>query len=61
MRAKERLQDDTAVPRKVFPRLEDKPFRLDCGDHLTFRHFLGNDVIILNGRRLKIICFECRY
>ncbi|MFA7384471.1 MAG: hypothetical protein WC001_13580 [Desulfurivibrionaceae bacterium] len=36
-------------------------FRLDCGHHVTFGYFLGNNVIILNGKKLRVICTECGY
>ena len=36
-------------------------FRLDCGHHVTFGEILGNDVIIRNGKKLKIICTQCGY
>ena len=28
---------------------------------VAFWHFLGNDITILNGRRLKFICSQCGY
>jgi len=36
-------------------------FRLDCGHHITFNAALGNDLIIRNGKTLKIVCSECEY
>ncbi len=38
-----------------------KKFRLDCGHHITFGHFLGNDITIYNGKELKIVCSQCGY
>jgi len=38
-----------------------KKFRLDCGHHVTFGSFLGNNIIILNGKQLKVICTQCGY
>lgn len=38
-----------------------RKFRLDCGHHVTFGYFLGNNVIILNGKNLRVICTECGY
>ena len=35
--------------------LRGMKFRLDCGHHITFGHFLGNDITIYNGKELKII------
>ena len=34
-------------------------FRLDCGHLVTFNSVLGNDLIIRNGIKLKIICADC--
>ena len=36
-------------------------FRLDCGHHITFNADLGNDLIIRNGKTLKVVCTECEY
>ena len=36
-------------------------FRLDCGHHVTFGYFLGNNIIIINGKNLRVICTECGY
>lgn len=55
---KQRYEDSEAL-RRVLVRLRGRKFRLNCGHHVTFGHYLGNDVMIVNGRKLKIICFEC--
>ncbi|HAR37682.1 MAG TPA: hypothetical protein DCS09_03385 [Porphyromonadaceae bacterium] len=34
-------------------------FRLDCGHHVTFGEVLGNDISVLNGKKLRIICTLC--
>ena len=39
--------------------LNGKKFRLDCGHHVTFGRFLGNDITIYNGKEFKIICSQC--
>ena len=39
--------------------LAGKKFRLDCGHYVSFGHFLGNDITILNGKEFKIICSFC--
>ena len=46
---------------KEFPisGLLNKKFKLDCGHHVTFGTNLGNNVMILNGKRPAIICTEC--
>lgn len=41
--------------------LNGQKFRLDCGHYITFGHFLGNDITIRNGKKLKIICSQCGY
>ena len=41
--------------------LAGKRFKLTCGHHVTFSEVLGNDVIIRNGKELKIICTHCGY
>ena len=38
-----------------------RKFRLDCGHHITFHHYLGNNITIINGKELKIICSQCGY
>lgn len=38
-----------------------KKFCLDCGHHVTFGHFLGNDIYIRNGKKLEIVCSQCSY
>jgi hypothetical protein len=39
--------------------LSGRKFRLDCGHYVSFGHFLGNDITILNGKEPKIICSLC--
>jgi len=39
--------------------LQGKKFKLDCGHCITFNFFLGNDIVIYNGKKLKIICLAC--
>ena len=36
-------------------------YRLDCGHHISFNAVLGNDLIIKNGKKLKVICSDCGY
>ena len=47
--------------RKLLEILAHKKFVLDCGHHITFGEFLGNNLTIYNGKRLQIICAECGY
>jgi hypothetical protein len=39
--------------------LSGRKFLLDCGHFVSFGHFLGNDITILNGKKPKIICSLC--
>ncbi len=39
--------------------LSGRKFRLDCGQYVSFGHFLGSDITILNGKEPKIICSLC--
>jgi hypothetical protein len=39
--------------------LSGRKFRLDCGHFVSFGHFLGNDITIINGKNPKIICSLC--
>ncbi len=41
--------------------IDGKKFKLDCGHHVTFGYFLGNDITIYNGKRMKVICSQCGY
>ena len=45
----------------VIAKLKGQKYRLDCGHHVTFGHFLGNDITILNGKEPRIICTLCGY
>lgn len=41
--------------------LGGEKFTLDCGHKITFGFFMGNNIIIYNGKNLKIVCTECGY
>jgi predicted nucleic-acid-binding Zn-ribbon protein len=41
--------------------LKGRKFKLDCGHHVTFGHFLGNAITIYNGKHPTIICTQCGY
>lgn len=58
---KEKEYLDTEEPRRILVQLKGKKFRLDCGHHVTFGHFLGNDITIHNGKEPRIICSQCGY
>jgi len=39
--------------------LDGKKFKLDCGHRVTFGCFLGNDIVIINGKSPEILCSQC--
>ena len=45
--------------REVFNQIRGKKYRLDCGHHITFGVFLGNDLLVRNGKEFELICSEC--
>ena len=57
---KEAYQDVTAL-REIIQQLKGKKFRLDCGHHITFGSYLGNDITIRNGKNPEITCSLCGY
>ncbi len=57
---KDRYQD-TEELRRILVRLKGKKFKLDCGHHVTFGYFLGNDITVRNGKEPEIICAQCGY
>jgi len=54
-------QDVEVLKEILFRTFYGAKFRLDCGHHITFGHYLGNDITIYNGKKLKIICSQCGY
>ena len=56
-----KYQDVGVLKEILYKTVGGKKFRLDCGRHITFGHFLGNDITIYNGKELKIICSQCGY
>jgi len=41
--------------------ISNRKYRLDCGHLVTLNHHLGNNIAVLNGKELKIICTLCLY
>jgi ATP phosphoribosyltransferase regulatory subunit HisZ len=41
--------------------LAGKKFRLDCGHFVSFGYYLGNNMTIYNGKKLKIVCSQGGY
>ena len=58
---KNEYQDVEVLKEILSKTVTGRKFRLDCGHHITFGHFLGNDITIYNGKELKIICSQCGY
>ena len=56
-----RKYESTEALRKAVEELRGRKFRLDCGHHVTFNHNLANNITVLNGKNLTIICSECGY
>jgi len=57
----EKAYQDADELREIIKQLKGRKFKLDCGHHVTFGHFLGNDITIQNGKNPKIICSLCGY
>ena len=57
---KETYQNAEAL-REILNLLKDMKFALDCGHHVTFGHHLGNDVTIVNGKKMQIKCSLCMH
>nr|WP_319393441.1 hypothetical protein [uncultured Desulfobacter sp.] len=57
---KEEYQDVEEL-KKIIRGLKGKKYRLSCGHHVTFGHFLGSDITIRNGKEPVIICSQCGY
>lgn len=57
---------DTSNALKVllWETLAGRKFKLDCGHHITFGKYLGNDLTLRNGAKnkgFKCICSLCGY
>ena len=39
--------------------LKGRKFRLECGHHVSFGSNLRNDIIVINGKKFKVICSLC--
>jgi hypothetical protein len=58
---KKAAYESTELLKNVIETLKGKKFKLDCGHHVTFGHFLGNDITIYNGKHPTVICSQCGY
>ena len=52
---------DTETLKQIIKSLKGKKFKLDCGHHVTFGYFLGNDITIYNGKDPEITCSLCGF
>lgn len=52
---------ETEELRRLLGQFKGQKFKLDCGHHVTFGHYLGNDITIRNGKKPEIICSQCGY
>jgi hypothetical protein len=55
-----KLRDEYEESKELKKLLKGK-FKLDCGHHVTLNHNLGNNIMVINGKELKIICSLCAY
>ena len=53
--------EETKALRQVIKQLKGRKFKLDCGHKVTFGHFLGNSITVLNNKEPQIICTQCGY
>ncbi|MDD2468202.1 MAG: hypothetical protein PHI97_29840 [Desulfobulbus sp.] len=47
--------------KQIFQQHCGEKFLLDCGHRVTLGHNLGNNIIILNGPSVRVICTLCGY
>jgi len=52
---------DVEELKKIIQNLKGRKFKLDCGHCITFGFYLGNDIMIRNGKMPEIICSFCSY
>ena len=64
-RESERMEEDKSDGyedcEKLKRLIKGGKYLLDCGHHVTLNHNLGNNIAIINGRDLQIICTLCLY
>lgn len=51
--------EDVEELRRLVKMLAGRKFRLDCGHHVTFGHYFGNNVVIQNGKHPRLLCSDC--
>lgn len=54
-------KDKDYRPAEELKKMLKGKFVLDCGHLVTLEHNLGNNIIIINQKPLKVICTECGY
>ena len=57
-RHQKREYQEPAGLHRLIKGIRGKKYILDC-EHVTFGYFLGNDIIIRNGKTPEIVCIEC--
>ena len=58
---KKAAYENARALKMIIQTLKGRKFKLDCGHHVTFGHFLGNAITIYNGNHPTIICSQCGY
>ena len=58
---KELYEDTDKLREFLTDKLKGRKFRLDCGHCWTVGHNRGNNVMIYNGAKPRIICSLCSY
>ena len=51
--------EESEVLKQIVNELKGRKFLLDCGHKVTFGYFLGNSIKIINGKDLRIVCWQC--
>ena len=59
---REQYQEPEVLKDILMRTLKGMKFKLDCGHHVSFFHFLGNNITIYNDNKdIKIFCSQCGY
>ena len=51
-----RLYEDSDTLKEL---LSNRKFQLDCGHVVSFNHPFGNNVVIINGTEMEVVCTSC--
>ena len=59
---KQLYQEADALRQLLWETLAGRKFKLQCGHHITFGQYLGNNIAVKNGAKgFKVICSLCSY